>query len=365
MLTKGDTIGNYIVIEELGKIKGRISYAVLCKCCSEKDPELFNNNYPFITTEYQMKHCNICACSHNYRLNYEQQNIKLKRKGLESDITYHYAKDAENTSLKKTKIKAKCNTCGKEWEQTLADVFQGSGCFECNLSKATSGKSRKRGLILGAGINDADYPTQQTTKNSEGKRVNVWVCPYYDCWTSMLDRCLSDKRKAKFHTYKDATCCKEWLLFSNFKSWMEQQDWEGKYLDKDLLVYQNKIYSPETCVFVPFEINNFLLTSKSSRGDLPLGVTRVSKIHGKYTPTKQYAASCGHTFTKNNKRTSVRLGQYLTVKEAHFAWKTEKLRLTHILLEKYKNDNKITKGLNRVSKLLEEAIKFDTFVEVL
>lgn len=45
--------------------------------------------------------------------------------------------------------------------------------------------------------------------------------------------------------------CEEWLTFSNFKRWMEQQDYEGKALDKDLLVSQNKTYSSETCVFVP------------------------------------------------------------------------------------------------------------------
>lgn len=37
----------------------------------------------------------------------------------------------------------------------------------------------------------------------------------------------------------------EWLLFSNFKSWMEQQ--EEKVLDKDLLHTHNKIYT--NCLF--------------------------------------------------------------------------------------------------------------------
>ena len=77
--------------------------------------------------------------------------------------------------------------------------------------------------------------------------------------------------------YKDITCCQEWLIFSNFKSWMKQQDWEGKQLDKDLLIYQNKIYSPETCVFVDRKINQFLVKSNNSRGKYPLGVSYRNK----------------------------------------------------------------------------------------
>ena len=88
----------------------------------------------------------------------------------------------------------------------------------------------------------------------------------------MLERSYSEKFKEKHPTYKDVTCCEEWLTFSNFKSWMEQQDWEGKDLDKDLLVYQNKIYSPETCCFLSHKINTFLTTSAKIRGDQPIGV---------------------------------------------------------------------------------------------
>ena len=50
---------------------------------------------------------------------------------------------------------------------------------------------------------------------------------------------------------------------------MEQQDYDGKHLDKDLLVCNNKVYSPETCVFVPREINQFLTKSNNSRGKYP------------------------------------------------------------------------------------------------
>ena len=78
--------------------------------------------------------------------------------------------------------------------------------------------------------------------------------------------------KQKNPTYKDVTCCKDWLLFSNFKRWMEQQDWEGKELDKGIIVYGNKMYSPETCAFVSRTTNSFVLENGTARGKCPLGV---------------------------------------------------------------------------------------------
>ena len=58
--------------------------------------------------------------------------------------------------------------------------------------------------------------------------------------------------------YKDVVVRQEWLTFSNFKRWMEKQDWEGKQLDKDIIVLGNKVYSPETCAFVLGVTNGFI-----------------------------------------------------------------------------------------------------------
>ena len=80
---------------------------------------------------------------------------------------------------------------------------------------------RKSKLVSGVGINDADYEVQKYTVVS-GKRKRIWICPYYITWTHMLQRCYSEKSQLKHPTYKGCTVCDEWLIFSNFKTWMEQ-----------------------------------------------------------------------------------------------------------------------------------------------
>jgi len=123
-----------------------------------------------------------------------------------------------------------------------------------------------RRLLYGVGVNDADYIVKPTI---DGKQV---VCPYYRKWQSMLTRCYCAKFQSEYPTYIGCTLVKEWLIFSNFKAWMINQDWQNKVLDKDILVQGNKRYSPETCLFVNPAINLLLIDRKAKRGLYPVGV---------------------------------------------------------------------------------------------
>ena len=89
----------------------------------------------------------------------------------------------------------------------------------------------------------------------------------------MLKRCYSLKYQKLQPTYKECIVCEEWLIFSNFKKWMEMQDWYGKELDKDIIKPKNNIYCPEYCIFVSRYVNN-LLNIRKNRKDLkyPQGV---------------------------------------------------------------------------------------------
>lgn len=113
-------------------------------------------------------------------------------------------------------------------------------------------------LVHGVGTNDADY--------------NIAKCPFYSRWSTMLKRCYSEKYQKTHPTYKDCSVCDEWLIFSNFRGWMVKQDWQDKHLDKDILIQGNKVYSPESCLFIPKEINTLINDQASSRGDCPIGV---------------------------------------------------------------------------------------------
>lgn len=182
-------------------------------------------------------------------------------------------------------------------------------------------------LISGVGINDADYLTQLNetfvSPSGELRQRVLWRCPYYTKWTDMIRRCYSEKELLKRPTYKDCTVCEEWLRFSNFRSWMEAQDWEGKHLDKDLLDYGNKLYSPETCRFIPPLVNKFIKESRETRGKLPIGVCWHER-DGKFV------SQCSNPF--NGKREF--LGYFSTPEDAHLAWLKRKLILaTEISLQ--------------------------------
>ena len=113
---------------------------------------------------------------------------------------------------------------------------------------------KKRKLIQGVGINDADY--------------KISDCPYYSVWVDMIRRACDDQYKTKMPTYKDVTVCEEWKRFSIFKKWMEKQDWQGKTLDKDLLKPGNKVYSPDACCFLTDNANKFFAVKRGHEDKL-------------------------------------------------------------------------------------------------
>ena len=120
--------------------------------------------------------------------------------------------------------------------------------------------------IFGVATNDANY---NISKIVNGRAVR---CPYYNKWRHMIERCYSLKYQEKHPTYKGCKVCDEWLVFSSFKLWMKSQQWKGNELDKDILLENNKLYSPETCIFVSSSINKLLNRNSAIRGRYPIGV---------------------------------------------------------------------------------------------
>ena len=75
----------------------------------------------------------------------------------------------------------------------------------------------------------------------------------YTAWNGMLARCYSKKKLSIRPTYSGCSVCKEWHNYQNFAEWyyLNIPDLISCYdLDKDVKIKGNKIYSPETCVFL-------------------------------------------------------------------------------------------------------------------
>ena len=171
-------------------------------------------------------------------------------------------------------------------------------------------KRKSNKLVAGVGVNDADYPVVRFGKDINGKRNREWVCPFYKTWAGMLNRCYRKATNNEYSAYADTTVCKEWYTFSNFKSWMEKQDWEGKELDKDLLTDNNQ-YSPKNCIFIPAWLNTFISGErKSSRYNL----VAIHEDYGKYTSSPR----CGDVvYSRSFVNVKDAINHYHTVKSEY------------------------------------------------
>ena len=202
---------------------------------------------------------------------------------------------------------------------------------------------KNKKLVFGVGINNANYVVQkwETVGYVDGKRKQkqVWICPFYKTWKDMLRRCYSVKLQERYPTYKGYMVSEDWLTFSNFKSWMERQDWQGKQLDKDLLLKGNKIYSADTCVFVSSMVNTFTTDCGAARGEWLIGVSWHKR-------SNKFMSLCRNPFTKKLEY----LGYFDSEQDAHKAWLARKLELAYELAAT-QTDQRVAEALiNRYSK---------------
>lgn len=162
--------------------------------------------------------------------------------------------------------------------------------------------------VYGVGVNDVGFIV-----GIGGKPV--WQ---YDLWKGMLRRCFDRKYNQVFPTYKDVTCCEEWLSFGCFLEWVNKEvDYKGKptgfHLDKDVMVRGNKCYSPQTCCFVPPAVNSLLIDRCNFRGKWPVGVV-FHKGVGKFVATVGCNGKINHLGYFDNPENA--FGVYKAAKEA-------------------------------------------------
>lgn len=147
----------------------------------------------------------------------------------------------------------------------------------------------------------------------------------YKSWAGMIKRVYNPHTEQMAITYKDCTVVKEWLRFENYLKWFEQQKVQPKWqLDKDLLVPGNKIYGPDTCIFLPREINTFLTNRYNHRGQWPVGVTYHERLN-------KWQASC------NAHGKSEYLGVFTSPEEAFATYKVRKEQVAKELAEMWRD----------------------------
>lgn len=168
-------------------------------------------------------------------------------------------------------------------------------------------KVKKRRPVYGVGLNDYEYPVHFL---KDGK---ISRCQFYSVWIDILKRCYDKKCQEKQPTYAGCSIVAEWLSFKTFREWMQSQPWNGNQIDKDILIKGNKVYGPDTCVFISKSLNLFISGWGNKPNGLPLGVCFDSK-------NNKYRAQCKNYFTGKNEA----LGRFRCEFSAHSAWKNKK-----------------------------------------
>ena len=155
-------------------------------------------------------------------------------------------------------------------------------------------------------------------------------------WYDMINRCYNAKFHERQPQYKGGTVCEEWLNYSNFKVWYDQNKIHGMALDldKDILFKGNKVYSPETCCFVPHAINTLFLSRKEARGEYPIGVS--------YEKEKKKFRACMAFMGKQ-----IKLGTFDTAEAAFARYKEYKEDFIQDMAEQYRDEipNKVYEAM--------------------
>ena len=172
--------------------------------------------------------------------------------------------------------------------------------------------------VYGVGILGTKYPST----------INGVLTKEYVLWRGMLKRCYSDVYKKRYPTYEGCKVSNKFKNYEYFYEWCHKQigfDVKGWHLDKDLLIKGNKVYSEDSCIFIPSEINLLLVKNTASRGEHLIGV---------YWHNKRKAFEAR---VRKNKGKQEYLGLFKTELEAFNAYKEAKETYIKEQAEKWKS----------------------------
>jgi hypothetical protein len=202
-----------------------------------------------------------------------------------------------------TKVCIICPIHGEFWQRPSDHLSTKYGCPKCAVENS-------KHFLFGFGINDMELITKEES---------------FGRWYNLLRRCYCEEILKKIPTYTSCTITDEWRYFSAFKEWFDKHYVEGWDLDKDILVKGNKVYSPETCCFVPQEINKLFTKRQRKRGAFPIGVSQNKNTQKTYRACIQ----------KGGKQ--VYLGFYDNINDAFQAYKVAKEAWIKEVADKWKD----------------------------
>ena len=173
--------------------------------------------------------------------------------------------------------------------------------------------------VFGVGVTGTKYPIT----------VDDVITKEYDLWHSMLTRCYSDSFKKKRPTYEGCKVSNNFKSYEYFYEWCHKQVGfgnQGWHLDKDLLVKGNNVYSEDSCVFIPQEVNSLLTKRTASRGEHLIGVywhKRNKAFVGMVSKNKGKQEHLGYFATEIEAFNAYKVAKEAFIKELANKWKSQ------------------------------------------
>ena len=193
----------------------------------------------------------------------------------------------------------------------------------CQTKEIKTGSILDKSLpsVFNVGVLGDKYATKYKLPNGRYRNFKE-----YETWSGFLERCYSERCQIKHPTYRGCTVSENFKSYTYFYEWcnkqvgFEHQEWN---LDKDILVKGNKVYSEDTCCFVPPEINSLFTKADRIRGKYPIGVCE-DKQAGNFKVRISVEGKQKH------------VGRYYCEKEAFYAYKVAKEQYIKEVANKWK-----------------------------
>lgn len=169
------------------------------------------------------------------------------------------------------------------------------------------------------------------TKRIDGLDVHTRS---YDLWIAMTGRC---KKLGSINGFDNFQYFADWV--NSKEDCMKMENNRYWCLDKDIIKPFNKIYSPETCCFIPSKLNLSLSFKPKTRSEYPIGV---------HQHRLKYVAQ------GNSEGKTLRLGSFECPFEAHREWQRYKIQqLANLKIEFDFLPNEVILGIDLHKSLIE------------